>query len=205
MITIINYNAGNIKSVTNALDAIGAKWKITSDAREIAKAQKIIMPGVGSAASAMKELRKRDLVSVIQNTRAPFLGVCLGMQLLFEWSDEGDTGCLGIIKGRVKKFQGERLNVPQMGWNNVKLKTDKTENIFGSIEDSSYFYFVHSYYCVPDDLEIITATTEYGIEFASAVQWRNFYGVQFHPEKSGEVGLEVLKNFCKIYDNYPRN
>lgn len=201
MITIVDYNAGNIKSVTNALDKIGAQWKITSDSREIAEAKKIIMPGVGSAASAMEELKKHDLIGVIQNTRAPFLGICLGMQLLFEMSDEGDAECLGIIKGRVKKFQGNGLKTPQMGWNRVKnyeLRIKNKNILFKDIKQDAYFYFVHSYYCMPDDERVITATTKYGIEFASVVQYRNFYGAQFHPEKSGEVGLKVLKNFCEL-------
>ena len=190
-VTILYYGAGNIKSVTNALDMIGAKWKVTSNSREIVEASKIIMPGVGSAKAAMEELQKRWLVETIRNVKAPFLGICLGMQLLFDYSEERDVACLGIIKGRVRRFQGKGLKVPQIGWNRVKNEKLK-------MKSGSYFYFVHSYYCVPEDGGVVTATTEYGVEFASAVQYKNFYGVQFHPEKSGEVGLEVLKNFCEL-------
>ncbi len=208
VLTIIDYGAGNVKSVTNALDVIGVKWKVTSNQQEVAKASKIIMPGVGSAGSAMKELRKRDLVGAIQNTRVPFLGICLGMQILFDWSDEGGVECLGILKGRVKRFNSKQVQVPQMGWNRVKndelrikkyeLRIKNQKMLFKDIKTDAYFYFVHSYYCTPLDKNIITATTKYGIEFASALQWRNFYGVQFPPDKSGEIGLEMLRNFCEL-------
>lgn len=204
MTTIIDYNAGNVKSVTNALDRIGVKWKVTNDPKEVAAASKIIMPGVGSARAAMEELRARGLVKVIRNTRAPFLGICLGMQVLFEWSEEGDAGCLGIIRGHVRKFQGEGLKVPQMGWNKVqslkfKVQNDEVryKNIVGEGgAKDAYFYFVHSYYCIPEDRSVVVATANYGSEFCAAVQWRNFYGVQFHPEKSGEAGLKLLRSFC---------
>lgn len=212
MITIVDYNAGNIKSVTNALDRIGVKWKVTNDPKEVVGASKIIMPGVGSACAAMEELNKRGLADAIKNTRAPFLGICLGMQVLFERSEEGDTECLGIIKGRVIRFDDSKVKVPQMGWNRVrtqnlklkcqnhnsKLKTGKAKNIFDDSADNSYFYFVHSYYCVPEDKGIIIATANYGGEFCAAVQHNNFYGVQFHPEKSGDAGMELIARFCDL-------
>jgi glutamine amidotransferase len=203
MITIIDYNAGNVKSVTNALDTIGREWKVTSKSKDIARASKIIMPGVGSAKAAMGELRRRGLVELMKNIRAPFLGICLGMQVLFEWSEEGDTDCLGIIKGRVKKFQGKGLKVPQTGWNTARVQSKKFKvknyrSIFEGVKNGAYFYFVHSYYCVPENREVVTATTEYGVEFAAAVQQNNFYGVQFHPEKSGDSGMKLLAHFCGL-------
>ena len=136
-VTIIDYGAGNIKSLTNALDRIDVAWKVTSEPIAIAQASKVIMPGVGSAKAAMEELRRRDFVGVIQNLKAPFFGICLGMQLLFDYSEEGDVACLGIIKGRVRRFQGKGLKVPQMGWNRVKSEKLK-------VKSGSYFYFVHS-------------------------------------------------------------
>ncbi len=207
---IIDYGAGNIKSLTNALDKIGVAWKVTSNPKAIAQARKVIMPGVGSAKSAMEELRKRDLAGVIQGLTVPFLGICLGMQLLFEWSDEGNTECLGIMKGRVKKFQEEGLKVPHVGWNLIQNSNperflgknqnekSKCKNILITVQDNAFFYFVHSYYCIPENKKVIIATTEYGVEFASAVQWRNFYGVQFHPEKSGDDGMKLLARFCAL-------
>ena len=203
VITIIDYGAGNIKSLTNALDRIDVAWKVTNNPKEVAAASRIIMPGVGSARAAMAELRKRGLVEIIQNTRAPFLGICLGMQILFDYSEEGDTECLGILKGRVKKFYEKRVKVPQMVWNSLRVQNSKCKvksyrDIFDDIIDNSYFYFVHSYYCIPEDKNIIIATANYGGEFCAAVQQENFYGVQFHPEKSGEAGMKLLARFCSL-------
>lgn len=204
MITIIDYNAGNIRSVTNALDRIGVTWKVTNDPREVAAASKIIMPGVGSARAAMEELNKRGLAGVIQNTRVPFLGICLGMQMLFEWSEEGEVECLGVIKGRVMRFDERLVKVPQIGWNRVqKLDIIETPLLSpltkgGSKGGSGYFYFVHSYYCVPEDKNVSVATANYGGEFCAAAQQNNFYGVQFHPEKSGDAGMELIARFCNL-------
>ena len=197
-ITIIDYGASNLKSMANALEKIGVLYTISSDASEIKKADKIILPGVGSAQSAMLELKERGLVQVIKNLKKPFLGICLGMQILFEYSKEGETECLGIIKGQVKKFDSSKVKVPQMGWNRVmKHETRNMEqSILSGLSDEKYFYFVHSYYCVPDDKQTVRAVCDYGGEFAAVINQNNFYGVQFHPEKSGEAGLRVLEKFA---------
>ncbi|MGD9128999.1 MAG: imidazole glycerol phosphate synthase subunit HisF [Candidatus Woesebacteria bacterium] len=196
MITIINYKSGNIGSVTNALDKIGAKYIVTADPTMIKKASKVIFPGVGRAGQAMPELKKLKLEQLIQDIRAPFLGICLGMQLLLSYSEEDNTKCLDIIDGKVKKFpKKNNLVVPQIGWNQVKQI--KNEPLFKNIPNNSYFYFVNSYYCDPLKKNII-GQTQYGSNFASVIKKNNFYGVQFHPEKSGELGQKMLKNFCDI-------
>lgn len=196
-ITIIDYGASNLKSVSNALKKIGAPYTISDNPAIIKKAKKVILPGVGSAGAAMSELRKKGLIEVIRNLKTLFLGICLGMQLLFEWSEEGQTDCLGIIKGKVKKFDDKKVKVPQVGWN-------KVNSILNDIPDGAYFYFVHSYYCAPKSQKVIMAATDYGEEFASVVNFKNFWGVQFHPEKSGEIGLKMLKNFL-LYDHHSSN
>ena len=178
MIAIINYNAGNTASVANALDRLGQRYKITGDLEEIARADKIIFPGVGAAGPAMETLKKRGIDRVLRKTKTPVLGICLGLQLLAEFSEEGDTPCLGIIPGRVRRF-GDDLKVPQIGWNRV---------------GKDYFYFIHSYYLPVGPFTI--ATTEYGVPFSAIVRKNNFLAAQFHPEKSGEAGLKFLSNFC---------
>jgi glutamine amidotransferase len=200
MLTIIDYNSGNIGSVCNALERLEQNFLVTSDPEEIKKASKIIFPGVGRAGVAMAELKKRNLVETIRNVKAPFLGICLGMQLLFEVSEEDDTQCLNIIKGTVKKFisnnkYDEIIKVPQMGWNTVSEIND--DLIFKNIPINSYFYFVNSYYA-PITKEVVLGVTDYGEKFASAVKKDNFYGVQFHPEKSGKIGEKLLNNFVKL-------
>ncbi|OGJ50878.1 imidazole glycerol phosphate synthase, glutamine amidotransferase subunit [Candidatus Peregrinibacteria bacterium RIFOXYB2_FULL_32_7] len=218
MITLIDYNSGNPTSVANALEKLGFEYKICSKKEEIAKADKIIFPGQGHNAQAMAELKKLDLIDVIKNFKKPFLGICVGMQLLYEFSEEGDTECLGVIEGRVKKMKNEKckmknekLKIPQMGWNEIKLKIENEKckmkdeklriknlefRILKNIPNHSYFYFVHSYFCSVNEYTL--ATCEYGNEFCAIVKKENFYGTQFHPEKSGEVGLELLKNFCLL-------
>lgn len=184
MIVIIDYGLGNLASVKNALDKLGIANRISSDPALIKKAKALILPGVGAAGAGMAELKKRGLDKlIIEQIKKgkPFLGICLGMQLLFDKSEERNVACLGVLKGTVKKFQKER-KVPQIGWNQVA-------------PDKSYFYFVNSYYCAPSDPSIIVGQTTYGETFASVVRKDNIVGVQFHPEKSGEKGLLFLKNF----------
>lgn len=194
MIAIIDYNSGNIASIKNALKRLGVDYMITSSPDDVKIADKVIFPGVGRAGAAMNELKKRGLDEVMPKIKAPFLGICLGMQLLAKSSAEDKTDCLDIIPGQVNKFS-DSLKVPQIGWNGVDFSKDSL--LFKDIPNASYFYFVNSYY-FDADKEFIAGKTSYGIDFASVVQKDNFYGVQFHPEKSGEIGLKVLKNFCEL-------
>lgn len=194
MIQIINYGAGNIGSVINALNKIGEKYEIISSPKEIRKDSKIIFPGVGAAGAAMKNLQKTGFASAIGKIKNPFLGICLGMQLMFSYSEENKTKCLKLIDGKVQKFS-DGLKVPQIGWNKV-FQTVKNP-LFKGIPKGSYFYFVNSYYA-PNEGSYVIGETLYGISFSSAVRRKNFYGVQFHPEKSGETGLKLLNNFCKL-------
>ncbi len=197
MIVIIDYGIGNLASVKNALDKLGVESKISSDSLVIKKAERLILPGVGAAGQGMENLKKLGLDKVIIEEikkGKPFLGICLGMQLLFEKSEEGNVKCLGILKGSVKKFRKMR-KVPQIGWNQVNIK--KKLNLFRGIDDNSYFYFVNSFYCLPKDKKIIAGLTDYGEEFASIVVNGNVVGMQFHPEKSGKVGFRLLENFLR--------
>ncbi|MEO1262130.1 MAG: imidazole glycerol phosphate synthase subunit HisH [Bacteroidota bacterium] len=198
MVAIIKYNAGNIQSVLNAMDRIGVDAILTDDATEIVNAGRVIFPGVGEASSAMKYLKEKKLDELIKSLRQPVLGICLGMQLLGFHSEENDTDCLGIVPAMIKKLPNknakeEKLKVPHIGWN---LTHHEESDLFKNIPSEAYFYFVHSYAMELNDCTI--ARTEYGKLFTSAVQWQNFYGVQFHPEKSAEVGEQLLKNFMKI-------
>lgn len=196
MIQIIDYNAGNIRSVANALKTLRQKFEIISDAKNLNPAAKIIFPGVGAAKSAMKILEKRGFLEIIPKIKTPFLGICLGMQLLTSFSEEGNTKCLNVIPGEVKKFRDVSLKIPQIGWNRVFLK--KTDNpLLKNIPDNSYFYFVHSYY-VETLPKFILGELKYGNFYSSILQKDNFYGVQFHPEKSAETGLKLLNNFCTL-------
>lgn len=203
---IIDYGLGNLASVQNALTKLGVKAWVSDDAEVITKAKALILPGVGAAGQGMLNLRERKLDKVIIDQiekGKPFLGICLGMQLLFERSEEGKVPCLGIYKGVVKKFKIER-KIPQIGWNSIKYsnqKNQKVSKLFKNISDNSYFYFVNSYYCLPSDRSIIAGRSEYGEQFASVVAKDNVVGVQFHPEKSGKVGFILLKNFIKNYVN----
>ncbi|PIV62839.1 imidazole glycerol phosphate synthase subunit HisH [Candidatus Roizmanbacteria bacterium CG01_land_8_20_14_3_00_33_9] len=197
MIVIIDYGLGNLGSVKNALDKLGVDSMVSKSVKDIEKATGLVLPGVGSATEGMKNLRKSGLNKVILKQiklKKPILGICLGMQLLFFLSEEGNTECLNVIEGKVKKFNN-KLKVPQIGWNQVKQKPSK---LFLGIKDKSYFYFVHSYYCQASEEKIIIGSTEYGINFTSAIEDKNIFGVQFHPEKSGENGLKLLKNFVDI-------
>lgn len=193
-LVIIKYNAGNIRSVLYALERIGITARVTDDHEEIKTADKVIFPGVGEASSAMRYLKARGLDEVIKNLTQPVLGVCLGMQLMCKYSEENDTECLGIFDEEVKHFNpaaGNGVKVPQIGWNNIyDLKTD----LFNDVKDNSYCYFVHGYYAALGTHTI--GTTNYVQPYSSALHKSNFYGVQFHPEKSAAVGETILKNFA---------
>jgi len=194
-IAIIDYGFGNITSLVNSIKKIGANYTVTSNPQEINSATKVIFPGVGHANKAMQELKKRSLIEVIKKIQVPFLGICLGMQLLLSTSEEGNTDCLNIIKGKVQKFK-TKLKVPQIGWNKVRLQFQS--KLFQDIPNNSFFYFVHSYYCNLDNKNNSTGSTEYGKSFCSALELDNFFSVQFHPEKSGETGLKLLQNFWRL-------
>ena len=191
-VVIIKYNAGNVQSVAIALERLGCSALVTGDANEISSADKVIFPGVGEASSAMSFLKERKLDKVIRDLKQPVLGICLGMQLLCNHSEEGNVDCLEIFDTEVKKFT-EGLKTPQVGWNNIyNLETD----LFKGISENSFCYFVNSYYAALCEERI--AQSEYGIKFSSALQKNNFYGVQFHPEKSAESGEIILKNFLSL-------
>jgi imidazole glycerol-phosphate synthase subunit HisH len=195
-VVIIKYNAGNIQSVLFALERIGIKATVTDDPLLIQSADKVIFPGVGEASTAMRYLKERELDKLIISLRQPVLGICLGMQLLCDYSEENDTACLGIFdRVRVIKFKtaSPQLKIPQIGWNTISgLKT----GLFTSIEEKSYCYFVHGYYAGSSDYTI--ATTDYIQPYSSALKKDNFYGVQFHPEKSAKAGEQLLKNFLSL-------
>jgi imidazole glycerol-phosphate synthase subunit HisH len=196
-IAIIKYNAGNIRSVLYALERIGYAASVTDNAAEIRTADKVIFPGVGEASTAMKYLKERNLDTLIVSLQQPVLGICLGMQLMCRQSEENDTECLGIFDEPVRKFNPQTLEeihkVPQAGWNAVyDLKTD----LFKNIPEKSYGYFVHSYFAALGEHTI--ATTNYIQPYSSALHRNNFYGVQFHPEKSAVAGEQLLKNFIEL-------
>jgi glutamine amidotransferase len=194
-IAIVQYNAGNIQSVLYALERIGVSALVTDNAEQIQKADKVIFPGVGEASTAMQYLRERKLDVLIQNLKQPVLGICLGMQLMCAHSEENDTTCLGIFDNEVKYFVPDisSIKVPQMGWNNItQLKT----GLFQDIPENSYTYFVHGYYAELSKYTI--ATTQYIQAYSSALHKDNFYGVQFHPEKSAAIGEQILQNFLNI-------
>ena len=198
MIAIIDYGMGNLRSVQKALEKAGASTQITQNSENILKADKIVLPGVGAIKPAMEKLKKLGLISTIKDsiTNKPFLGICLGFQLLFETSDEGgEVKGLGIFPGTVEKFT--QLKVPHMGWNQLLIK-NKDCPIWNGIEEGSMVYFCHSFYAKPKDPEIVATTTGYGIDFTSSVCKNNIFGMQFHPEKSQSVGLKILENFTKL-------
>jgi len=194
-LVIIKYNAGNIQSVLYALERIGAEAIVTDDHEQIKSADKVIFPGVGEASSAMRYLKDRGLDEVLKNLQQPVLGVCLGMQLMCKYSEENNTECLGIFDEHVKHFTpvDKSTKVPQIGWNNIyDLKTD----LFKGVPNNSYCYCVHGYYAALGEHTI--ATTDYVQPYSSALHKDNFYGLQFHPEKSAIVGEKILKNFLEL-------
>lgn len=193
MIAIIKYNAGNVQSVQYALQRIGVESVVTDDETIISEADKVIFPGVGHAQSAMQYLREKELDKLIISLQQPVLGICLGLQLMCQHSEEGDTKCLGIFDTTVKLFSSTKLKVPQIGWNNIY---DYKSVLFDGLEDQAFVYTVHSYYAALS--EDSTAASDYIIPFSAALQKNNFYAVQFHPEKSGVVGETILKNFIQI-------
>jgi len=194
-IHIVDYDAGNIESIRNALKKIGCDPVTTNNPKDLFKAKAIIFPGQGSFPAAMKKLNKngidKTLIELINN-KMPFIGICLGLQLMFTKSDEGQCNGLNLFKGTVPEIP-DSVKVPHIGWNNVNF--NKSHPIFNGIPDNSYFYFIHSYYVKPDNLDNIIAETNYGIEFCSAYAYENYVGLQFHPERSGDYGLQIYQNF----------
>lgn len=198
MIAIINYGAGNLRSVVNAVTRLGYQPLITSDPAEVARAQVVILPGVGAAGDTMANLKNLGLISVIEQfitEGRPFLGVCIGFHILFTSSEESGQGCLGIIPGQVRRLP-PGLKIPHIGWNQVKQKI--YHPIFEGIPDGANFYFVHSYYVEPEDRSLVAGETEYGIRMCSVIARGNLVATQFHPEKSGKYGLRLYNNFIKL-------
>ncbi len=199
MIAIIDYGAGNLRSVVNAINRLGYQPKVTSRAADLFAAQLVILPGVGAAAATMANLQKLGLVDAIRQLIAenrPFLGICLGLQVLFTATEEGGGHeCLGIFPGQVRKLP-PGLKVPHMGWNQVKQTV--SHPIFAGIPDNTNFYFVHSYYAEPEDKSLTAGETEYGIRLSSVIARGNLVATQFHPEKSGEFGLKIYDNFISL-------
>lgn len=200
-VKVIDYGVSNLKSVTKAIEFLGCQVSLTSDPDEVARANKLILPGVGAFGTGMANLRRLGLAAAIQDAvkgGTPLLGVCLGLQLLFDESEEmGSHEGLKLVRGKVVRFpERDDLRVPHMGWN--ALKIHKPEPLFTSVSDGAMVYFVHSYFPVPQDTSIIAATTEHGIEFVSAIAFDNIFGTQFHPEKSSKIGLQILRNFIEL-------
>ncbi len=199
MIAVVDYGAGNLRSVTNAITKLGYQSKTTSHPDEVFDAQAVILPGVGAAADTMKNLRAKGLVDPICQLIAeghPFFGVCIGLQILLTGTEEGGWHeCLNVIPGRVRRLP-HGLKIPHMGWNQVKQRLHHP--IFEGIPDEANFYFVHSYYAEPDDKSLIAAETDYGIPICSVLARGNLIATQFHPEKSGEIGLRMYRNFIKL-------
>ena len=194
-LAIVKYNAGNIRSVLYALERIGKEAIVTDDAAELRRADKVIFPGVGEASSAMKYLREKELDKTLLNLEQPVLGICLGLQLMCRYSEENNTDCLGIFNEEVKLFkptEDAKLKVPQIGWNNIHdLKT----TLFENVPENSFCYFVHGYYAGKGTETI--ATADYGVSYSAGLSKNNFYGVQFHPEKSAQAGEQILRNFIE--------
>jgi glutamine amidotransferase len=200
MITIIDYNAGNIRSVLRACAEVGAKAAITGDPEAVTKAEKIIFPGVGAAPSAMAYLKETGLdkaLTQVFKAGTPILGICIGAQIVLDNSEEGDQKCLGLIPGKTRRFRlkDTRLKIPHMGWNEVKVV--KSHPLLDGIKTGDEFYFVHSYYPQPADTKNIYGVADYGGDFCCALGYKNLFAVQFHPEKSGRLGLELLERFLR--------
>ena len=194
MIAIVDYKMGNLRSVENALRRLGAEFTVTADADVIRSADRVLLPGVGNASQAMENLREAGLVDVIRSLRQPVLGICVGMQVMCRHSEEGDVDCLNIFDARVKRFvPAPDVKVPHMGWNRISNLDSK---LFKGLERGSYVYFVHSFY--PELCPDTIATAKHGLMFSAALKYENFYGTQFHPEKSGDVGERIIENFLKL-------
>ena len=206
MIAVIDYGMGNLRSVQKALEAVGAKAVVSSDPETILSADSVVLPGVGAFKDCMDNLERLNLIEVVHKSvqsGKPFLGICLGLQVLFEESVEfGHVPGLGIVPGKVVKFSklpadnGSALKIPHMGWNTVHV--EKPDPLFESVPNDSFFYFVHSYYVVPQDSQMVATTTQYGVEFVSGIRHENIHAFQFHPEKSQKLGLAVLKKFAAL-------
>lgn len=194
MIAIIDYSTGNIRSVTNALDRLGAEYMLTADHDVIRRADRVLLPGVGEAARAMAALRERGLDALIPTLTQPLLGICIGLQLLCRSSQEGDTDCMSVFDSRVELLESDTLKIPEMGWNTIE---GLRSGLFDGVREGAYVYYVHSYAATLSATETI-ATTDYGVRYSAALARDNFYGCQFHPEKSGDVGEIILSNFLKI-------
>lgn len=192
-ITIIDTQCANLSSVKFAFERLGYSAEITNDLNKIKSADKLILPGVGTAKAAMLNLQRLGLVEIIQNLTQPVLGICLGMQLMTEFSTEGNVSTLGLMSGQTELIPDTGLPLPHMGWNRVHF--DENSPLFDGIAQDSHFYFVHSYAVLPNENTI--ATNQYGVDFSAAIAYENFYGVQFHPERSGENGALLLKNFVE--------
>ncbi|MEE2840643.1 MAG: imidazole glycerol phosphate synthase subunit HisH [Acidobacteriota bacterium] len=200
MIVVIDYTAGNLYNVGHALKHLGADFMFSGDPADVGRADKIILPGVGAAKPAMESLADQGLVEALRQVSVPFLGICLGLQLLFEVSEEEDTPCLGLLPGRVLRFDSSQVKVPHIGWNRVAGTNGSSQPaspLFDGVPAGSFFYFVHSYYA-PVEEPVTLGTTEYGLSFSSVVVRDNLLGVQFHPERSGEIGLKLLENFVEL-------
>jgi len=192
-IAVVKYNAGNVESIKNALVRLNVEPILTDDAETLKSADKVIFPGVGESSTAMRFLREKNLDEVIKKLTQPVLGICLGMQLLCEFSEENSTECLGILPYRVRRFVSADLKVPQTGWNTISnLKSP----LFEDVPEHSFVYFVHSFYVETGAATI--AACDYELNFSAAIHWQNFYAVQFHAEKSGAVGERILENFLRI-------
>ncbi|HEY2595342.1 MAG TPA: imidazole glycerol phosphate synthase subunit HisH [Chloroflexota bacterium] len=200
-IVVVDYDAGNLRSVQRALEAMGQRARVTSDPRDVERAEALVLPGVGSAQDCMRKLADRGLIQPLRAYAAsgrPFLGVCVGLQLLFDGSEEGGgVECLGILPGAVRRFPGEGgLKVPQIGWNDVSIA--RPHPLVADVPDRTYFYFVHSYYADPADPSMTVGTATYGVDFAAIVANANVVATQFHPEKSADLGLRLYANFGRI-------
>jgi imidazole glycerol-phosphate synthase subunit HisH len=198
-VAIIDYGVGNLRSVEKAFAATDCKAIVSSDEKDLRAAERLVLPGVGAFGACMKALKQRGFDRLVRERvkdGTPLLGVCVGMQLLFDESDEfGSTPGLGLIRGRVKRFNDE-LVVPHVGWNRVTAR--QSHALFEDVAQEAFFYFVHSYYCEPLDEQVVAGETEYGVRYASVVAHRNICGVQFHPEKSQDAGLRLLRNFARL-------
>jgi glutamine amidotransferase len=203
VVTIVDYKAGNLASVARALEYLGHRWEISDRPERLRRADRVILPGVGAAGATMENLNGLGIAEVLRDDVAkagkPFLGICIGIQVLLDYSDENDTRCLGIIPGRVVRypssFEGRPVKVPQIGWNRVRQ--EQQHPLFAGIRDNTHFYFVNSYYPIPDDPTVTIGLSEYSVRFGAALARGNVVATQFHLEKSGAAGLRLLDNFCK--------